>query len=315
VDQLLEAPTVDPYFETLDRQRVWLSPPEDLNKYKCEFKGRQEELRLCQAAFAIQPEWSTFDDRLTPLHFRLEGPPGVGKNEIVYEIAKRLAASMKLPFYMIQGHEEMTPEDLSILVVPAAGDKGAMPLGLRASPLATALYEGGLFFFDEINRAPERALTPLASVLDGRCSLYSAITGIKVEPKNPEVRRRFRFCCAMNPEHGKTGRGGLSDYLEERTLPAIRVGYHDLDTLLEILRRNVTTDQQHLESFREWYKERTNAEVSVRQVLALVQFALRTINQDESLAAALERAADSVLRKDQLKAANADSAVNDQDSN
>jgi hypothetical protein len=105
----------------------------------------------------------------------------------------------------------------------------------------------------------------------------------------------------MNPEHGKTGRGGLSDYLDERTLPSIHVRYHDLNTLLEILRKRVTKDQRHLDSFAEWYKERTNADVSVRQVLALVQFALRTIGHNEMLADALERQSKSALRKDQLK--------------
>ena len=120
----------------------------------CEFVGREQELWLCRAAFGITPEGDRFSADATPLHFRLEGPPGVGKNEIVYEIVRTLTRQADVPFYSIQGHEEMTPEDLSILLVSDPEAPGFRPI-LRASPLATALYEGGIFFFDEINRVPE----------------------------------------------------------------------------------------------------------------------------------------------------------------
>jgi hypothetical protein len=148
------------------------------------FVGRQEELRLCRAAFGMDSD-GRLSDVMVPLSFRLEGPPGVGKNEIVYQIAREMKEAEGIPFYSIQGHEEMTPGDLSILVVPDHKRSGPMPLERSASPLATALLTGGLFFFDEINRVPERALSPLASVLDSRRSLYSATTGItpRFEPK------------------------------------------------------------------------------------------------------------------------------------
>jgi len=287
---------VDHFYETFDRKRIALAPPEVPTT--CEFEGREDELRMCRAAFGIADDWTDFDDTMEPLHFRLEGPPGVGKNEIVYEIARRLARGMKMPFYSIQGHEEMTPEDLSVLVVPESG--ASNNLALRASPLATALYEGGMFFFDEINRAPERALTPLASVLDKRRSLYSAVTGIIIRPKDG-VRRRFRFCCAMNPAQGEMGRGGLSDYLDERTLPAIYVGYHDAETLAEILRKNVTREQQHLDAFREWYEERRIREISVRQAIALMTFAIRTAQHGAPIRASLDEHTNRIIRKNQVK--------------
>jgi hypothetical protein len=288
---------VEAHYRTTDGKRVALAPPEVPERI--DFVRRDDELRMCQAAFGLSEDWSAFDPTMLPLHFRLEGPPGVGKNEIVYEIARRLADSIRMPFYSIQGHEEMTPEDLSILIVPESGENGDRPLALRASPLATALYEGGLFFFDEINRAPERALTPLASVLDRRRSLYSAVTGITMRPKE-RVKARFRFCCAMNPDQGRTGRGGLSDYLDERTLPAIHVGYHDAGTLTEILRKNVTPNPKHLEAFREWYDERRISDISVRQVIALMTFAIRT-TRDSDVRPALDEHMHRVIRKSQIK--------------
>jgi midasin (ATPase involved in ribosome maturation) len=292
-------------FRMDDDKEIALASPESVEP--CQFVGRDDELRLCQAAFAIKPDWSGFDRAMTPLHFRLEGPPGVGKNEIVYEVARRLAEKMKIPFYSIQGHEEMTPEDLSILVVPDPERSSDMPLSLRASPLATALHEGGLFFFDEINRAPERALTPLASVLDKRRSLYSAMTGITIRTKK-SVQGRFRFCCALNPDQGRSGRGGLSDYLDERTLPAIRVGYHDRGTLLEILKQNVTNDPKHLKDFATWYEKRVATEISVRQAMALMTFAIRTVARGKSVLGTLDGHTEAFLRQNQLKKTTAEGA-------
>ena len=174
---------------------------------------------------------------------------------------------MKIPFYSIQGHEEMTPEDLSILVVPDPDVSGYMQFRLQASPLATALYEGGLFFFDEINRVPERALTPWASVLDKRRSLYSATTGVTIRSKEDgSTHTKFRFCCALNPKIGDAGRAALPDYIDERTLPVIKVGYPDFETLAEILRKNITSDTQVIDSLKEqgWvYNTQSVAEISI----------------------------------------------------
>jgi len=269
---------------------------------ECKFVGRSDELRLCKAAFGIKDDW-TFDDSLAPLHFRLEGPPGVGKNEIVYEIARNLARSMKMPFYMIQGHEEMTPEDLSILIAPDPDANTPLGLRRRASPLATALCVGGLFFFDEINRVPERALTPLASVLDRRCSMYSATTGDVIEPEDDVARARFRFCCALNPAVGRSGAGALPDYIDERTLPAITVDYHDRATLREILQSNVTSDSEVLDAFDRWYQDQRVATISVRQAITLVMYAMRTRPAAGSLPDALGRVARSVLRPEQVQSA------------
>jgi MoxR-like ATPase len=285
------------FFESSSGSRVYLAKPSTVPDTN--FVGRAKELSLCRAAFGITDNW-TFDDSLTPLHFRLEGSPGVGKNEIVYEIARQLAKTLRLPFYSIQGHEEMTPEDLSILVVPDPEEESHLGLRLRASPLATALYLGGLFFFDEINRVPERALTPLASVLDKRQSLYSATTGVVVEP-NPLSQQRFRFCCAVNPKVGESGRAGLPDYIDERTLPVIEVRPHNLETLREILKRNVISDDSLLDSFAQWYEAEAATELSARQVIALVNYAFRTKQGSESGVEALHRSASHFLRPTQIR--------------
>src|ERR1041384_646009 len=176
--------------------------------------GRQEELRQCMAAWGLDPDKRQEIPGVNPLHFRIEGPPGVGKNEIVLEIARRLNEDL----YIIQGHEEMTPEDLGLLLVPsvrkletATGKDADVSMGsglvFRASPLATAIRFGGLVFFDEINRVQERSLAPLASVLDNRKSFYSGIAGLHIVPA--AGAKSFRFCCAMNPGSTTSASGRL----------------------------------------------------------------------------------------------------------
>jgi MoxR-like ATPase len=275
-----------------DTQSIILSPPQRVPDRA--FIGRQEELRLCKAAFGID-ENNKLSDKMKALHFRLEGPPGVGKNEIVYQLARDLAKAENMPFYSIQGHEEMTPEDLSILVVPDPDQGGELPLRLRASPLATALMEGGLFFFDEINRVPERALSPLASVLDDRRSLYSAMTGITIEP-NEKARSRFRFCCALNPSLGHAGAGTLPDYISERTLPALTIGFLQHDDLKKIISENITEDAAIVSAFEKWYALKTKRELSVRRAQAIVTWAINSRGPDEDALQAMKRAEVDILQ-------------------
>lgn len=242
------------------------------------FVGREEIMRRCRAAWGIDPKSDQFPTDLHRLHFRLEGPPGVGKNEIAYHLARELATGHDIPFYMIQGHEEMTPEDLAILLVPdpTASTASHMPLTLRASPLASAIYEGGIFFFDEINRVPERALSPLAAVLDSRQYIYSAITGIHIKPKDEAARRRFRFCCALNPEISTSVSGVLPEYIDQRTLPVIHVPYPSRDEMIEMIRKNVGLDQgsKLIKEFEQWYERREERNISMRQALSLMMLAV-----------------------------------------
>ena len=285
------------FFKTNDGQTVWLA--DEQTKPERKLVGRDFELKMCRAAFGLNDGYS-FDSALQPLHFRLEGPPGVGKNELVYEVARQLARTEQMPFYSIQGHEEMTPEDLSLLVVPDPTNRAALSLQLRASPLATALYLGGLFFFDEINRVPSRALSPLASVLDERRDLYSATTGITVRPRDEEARRRFRFCCALNPGLGRAGQGVLPDYIEERTLPSIQVNYLEERELRSIISQHVGADEKLLQGFTQWYEKRSKKDISARQVIALAKWVLVTTKLNESPdLEAFSRAESNIMRPEQ----------------
>lgn len=235
------------------------------------FVGRETELLMCRVAWGVRPDGGDFlNDGLPPLNFRLEGAPGLGKNEIVYEMARQLGR----PLYIVQGHEELTPEDLALLLTPAPfAEQGMVPLRLRASPLATALHVGGLFFFDEINRVPERALSPLSSVLDGRQYVYSAMTGLNVGPRDDEARAGFRFCCALNPTLSNAGYV-LPEYIEQRTLPIIEVGPPPFEDLKVIIQSTLNPSPEFMEAFMDWYQQGERSEISVRQAVALMNYAM-----------------------------------------
>ena len=79
---------------------------------------RPELLRQCRAAWATDPAGTTLIPDTDALHFTLTGPPGSGKNELVYQLAEDLGA----PLFVIQGHEELTPEDLALTLVPSSAE-------------------------------------------------------------------------------------------------------------------------------------------------------------------------------------------------
>lgn len=270
----------------LGRDEVYLSRPLSFPKETGElFVGRDRELSLCRAAWAISEDGKSFIEGAEALNFRLEGPPGVGKNRLVYELCKGLDA----PFFSVVGHEELTPEDLAVVVIPDSAERSRFRL--RASPLATAVLVGGIFFFDEINRAPPRALSPLSSILDGRQSVYSAIMGRSLEPIDDQARARFRFCCALNPEGTNASLSGLPEYVEERTLPVINVGHLDIQALEILVRqRTATFGKDFVTALLKRNAQRGLRELSLRQLMTMLAFAENLVQRGESTDSALDEA-------------------------
>ena len=249
---------------TVDKLKE-LQPPDT-------FVGRDAELRLCRAAWGLNRDGTEFrKDDATPMYFRLEGEPGVGKNAIVYQTAILL----NRPLYVLQGHEDLTPEDLAIALVPT--DRRDMPFVLRAGPLASAIYRGGLVFFNEINRVPQKTLAQLASVLDARQAIFSAMANIWIE-RDSKAPPTFRFCCAMNPNAPDAGL--LPDYVRERTLPAVRVDYLKLPELLKVIMKSVHPPQPLLDAYEEWHRDRP---VSSRVAIYIVRLASILMEQGKKL--------------------------------
>lgn len=224
------------------------------------FVGREELIEQCMAA------WLDLDGE-GALHFRLVGPPGVGKNELVYHLAREVE---KKPLYIMHGHEELTPEDIAC-TARITKDHGVEYVG---SPLLAAMVRGGICFFDEIGKVPSRSLSLLASVLDGRRTITSVLAGF-----TERAHADFRFCAAMNDADAATY--GLPGYIDERLRPAFKMTYPPIEEVMEIVGTGVMRSTHVLlDCFRSRIAHRED--LSPREALILIGYATRLHRQQGS---------------------------------
>ncbi|MFO7614738.1 MAG: AAA family ATPase [Bacteroidales bacterium] len=120
-----------------------------------ELVAREPEMRSITAAWMAGPG-------TLPMSPLLLGEPGVGKNRIVYELARQTGKDL----YIFQGHEDVTAEDLACAV--RFSDNPDRKMDYVLSPLVTAMALGQICFIDEIAKIRPRALALLVSVLDER---------------------------------------------------------------------------------------------------------------------------------------------------
>ncbi|MEW6600798.1 MAG: MoxR family ATPase [Nitrospirota bacterium] len=235
--------------------------PTDIPAYK--FIGRE---RIIEKALAA---WTCIDGT-SPLNFRLYGPPGIGKNALVYELARILNKDL----YIINGHEELGPEDIACSATMTSKNT----IEYVASPLFAAMLRGGIFFFDEIGKAPQSALDPLASVLDDRRSLTSVLAGIRLKA-HPDF-----LCCAALNEDEETGIG-LPGFIDERTRPAIYVGYPYVSEIDEILMSRMKAIPDAW--MRALLSDFKHVNLSARNTLTLLQFAYGLSIKEKGISATL----------------------------
>ncbi|MFX0123187.1 MAG: AAA family ATPase [Candidatus Hodarchaeota archaeon] len=95
----------------------------------------------------------------------IEGESGVGKTELVKTIAKALGR----PFFRVDGDENLTITHLRgwfdppLVMKTGFGEKSFIP-----GPLTNSMQQGGLFFFNEVNRAPSESINGVLAALDER---------------------------------------------------------------------------------------------------------------------------------------------------
>ena len=163
------------------------------------------------------------------------------------------------------------PEDL--IVTPVVGPGGRILYS--ASPLVTAMIEGGVCILDEGNRMSEKSWASLAPLLDPRRYVESIVAGVKIAA-HPD----FRIGVTMNDDASTFD---IPEYIHSRLQPQIRIDFPDEDEERRILERNVpfATEQvldyvvgflraahQHDEGF------------TVRDGINLARYALKRRHQD-----------------------------------
>lgn len=213
--------------------------------------GRENEKRLILASWL----GSEKSDPLSPL---LIGAPGVGKNRLIYE----LATLTGLKLYIMQGHEDITAEDLACSV--RFSEQGGGKMDYILSPLVTAMIEGGICFIDEIGKIRPRALALLASVLDERRYIDSALLGVRIEAKPG-----FRFISATNTEDVID----LPEFIKSRMRPVIKIENLSHDEINRIIEQQVGATSMNVKLIQNEFWKLWNTRIPVPrdaiQLLAL----------------------------------------------
>ncbi len=113
--------------------------------------GREKELILLTKA------------ALQGIPIIIEGPVGTGKTEM----AKTLALSLGSPFTRVDGDDNLTAMKLKGWYdPPLVLQKGFSIDSFIPGPLTDAMMNGGLFFFNETNRAPSETINAVLTALD-----------------------------------------------------------------------------------------------------------------------------------------------------
>ncbi len=257
---------------TLDGVTIELLPSEPVLP---EWIGQQEPLRQLLAC------WMDGDETDPPLSPRITGVPGVGKTTLAMAAAKIRGQEC----WVQQCTSDTRPEDL--IVTPVLGDGGRILY--RASPLLTAVVEGGVCVLDEGNRMSEKAWASLAALLDHRRTVDSVTAGVRIKAHDD-----FRICVTMN-EDGSTF--DLPDYVVSRLQPKVEIGFPAQAEEDRILAHHVPRAPDELRRICVAYLQEAHGldlPFSVRDGINLVRLATRLARQDGG--SAVESFPDAVRR-------------------
>ena len=180
---------------------------------KPEWIGQGEVLKQILAC------WMVISDKDLPLSPRITGMPGIGKTTL----GMVAALQRQQPLYIFQCTSDTRPEDL--IVTPVLAESGK--ISYHASPLVTAMINGGICILDEGNRMNEKSWASLAPLLDHRRYVESIIAGLRIS-----AHEEFRACVTMNHDESTFE---VPDYILSRLQPTLPLNMPNSEDEMAIL--------------------------------------------------------------------------------
>jgi MoxR-like ATPase len=211
--------------------------------------------------------WLVVDAADLPLSPRLLGPPGIGKTTLAMAAARK----RNQPLYINQCTSDTRPEDL--IVTPVLAESGR--IAYHASPLATAMIEGGVCVLDEGNRMNEKSWASLAPLLDHRRYVESIVAGITIP-----AHRDFRVCVTMNEDESTYE---VPDYILSRLQPTLTLDFPNRDDEMAILRYHLPFAEPELLALTVDFLQQAHKlrlDFSPRDGISILRYAIKRMAQD-----------------------------------